>query len=124
MENNEITPFVTETAVVITDKSSNELNIEYYADEIAMYGTYQSSGWNDPILAAIKEHLQKIHNALPEIEDSAEGEIPEDFKLSLQAGKKPPVVKINFNIYSNEAFFKPAIAEFIKKIQTGIDAAE
>ena len=124
MENNQITPFVTETTVVITDKSSNELNIEYYNDEIAMFGTYQSTGWKDPILASIKKHLQNIHNALPEIEDSSEGEIPEDFKLSLQAGKKPPVVKVNFNIYSNEAFFKPVIADFIKKIQTGIDTAE
>ncbi len=124
MENNQITPFVTETTVVITDKSSNELNIEYYNDEIAMFGTYQSTGWKDPILASIKEHLQNIHNALPEIDVNAEGVIPEDFKLTLQSGKKPPVVKVNFNIYSNETFFKPVIADFIKKIQTGIDTAE
>lgn len=120
MENKEIKPFETEAAVVITDKHSNELNIEYYVDEIAMFGTYQSKGWNDEQLISIKEQLQAIHDALP---DDENGEIPEDFKLSVQAGKKPPIIKVNFNIYAEEGVFKPKIADFLQKLQKGMDTA-
>lgn len=116
MANKEIKPFVTETVTVITDNSGNELNIEYYSDEVAMFGTYQSTGWDDPQLQSIKKHLQAIHDALP---DNESGEIPEDFKLSVQGNKKPPVVKVNFNIYSEEGIFKNKISEFIQKIDAG-----
>lgn len=119
MENTEIKPFVTEAVSVITDKSGNELNIEYYADEIAMFGTYQSTGWDDPILKSIQGHLQAILDALPDNED---GEVPEDFKMTIQGAKKPPVVKVNINIYSEEGVVKTKIAEFIQKIEAGIAA--
>lgn len=119
MEINDIKPFKTETNFVITDKVGNELNIEYYSDEITLYGTYQATGWDDPILASIKVHLQGIHDALP---DNKEGAIPEDFKLTIQAGKKAPCFKGNFNIYSDEGNFKLKLANFIQKINSGVES--
>lgn len=119
MENKDIKPFQTETAVVITDKSGNELNMEFYNDEIAMYGTYQAVSVSDEHLKSIIMHLQGIHDALPDNED---GEIPEDFKLTVQAGKKPPCFKVNFNIYPEDGIFKAKIATVIQKLQAIVDS--